>query len=581
MMANKTKSRSSAQKRAWQFEEDYRRIVPKKRGKRAKGSEVRPGAIIATCIAVILVACALVAGCLYVNSLNGVILENIYVAGVDVGGMTQAQAIEAVKAATQDTYGQKEMTVRVLDSEITLPASCCQGLNVRKAVHAAYQYRNAEEIAQQAMFGHGFHVDITPYLTLNETAIREGLNQLGENYNTTLSQSTWEIQGEAPNQTLLVHLGVPEYGLNLNELYQSVLSAYNLNCFLAEGSCGMIPPTPVDLESILQEHYIAPVDAVVDKNTYEIIDGKDGYGFDLEHAKQQLESAEYGTTVKIPFVALAPEVTKQSLESTLYKDVLGSYTARADSDTNRDTNLRLACEAIDGMVIMPGDVFSYNKALGKRTEARGYRAGASIADGKIVETIGGGICQVSSALYYCTLIADLDIISRDCHGYATDYMPLGMDAAVSWGSLDFKFKNTTDYPIKITANANGGDTTVKLLGTDSKDYYVKMEYETINTYAYSTQYQTMKPDNPEGYQDGDYITEPYTGYDIKTYQCKYDKQTDALISRDFEASSNYNKLDAVICKIDTDSQTPPASGNNKPGIGGGNISDNTGALPEE
>lgn len=580
-MAKKSTSRTRAQKQARQFEEDYRRLVPKKKGKHAKGQVVRPSAVIATCIAVVIIGCALVAGCLYVNHLNGVILENIYVAGVDVGGMTQAQAIEAVTVATEHTYGKQSMTVRVLDSEITIPANCCQSLNVRKAVHAAYQYRNSDELAQQAAFGHGFHIDIIPYLKLNETAIRECLNQLGENYNTTLSQSTWEIQGDAPNQTLLVHLGVPEYGLNLNELYETVLSAYNLNCFLAEGSCGIIPPTPVDLESILQEHYIAPVDATVDKKTYEITDGIDGYGFDLEKAKQTLENSEYGTTVEIPFVPLPPEVTKQSLEALLYKDVLGTYTAMEESDSNRDTNLRLACEAIDGVVVMPGDVFSYNDTLGKRTEAKGYRPGASIEGGKITETIGGGICQVASCLYYCTLVADLDIVFRDCHGYATDYMPLGMDAVINWGTLDLKFKNNTDYPIKITATAKNGDTTVTILGTDTKDYYVKMEYEVLNTESYSTEYQSMAADNPEGYQDGDYIIEPATGYDIKTYKSKYNKQTDELISREFEASSHYNKRNAVICRIEAGQQTPSPEGNSKHGIGGGNISDNPGDLPDE
>ena len=109
-----------------------------------------------------------------------------------------------------------------------------------------------------------------------------------------------------------------------------------------------------------------------------------------------------------------------------------------------------------------------------------------------------------------------------------------------------------------------------------------MEYETLNTYPYSTTYETMSPDNPEGYRDGDYITEPYTGYDVKTYKCKYDKQTDALISRDYEATSNYNKLNAIICKIQ-DEQPQPTVGENTytPGIGGGAISDGVGALPDE
>ncbi len=582
-MATRSKSRSQAQ----QFEDEYRRMVPKKRKKSKKGSRVRSGGIIVTCIALICIACVIAAGCMHLNNLSEVIADNIYVASVHVGGMTQAQAIEAVKAATDNTYGKEIMTVRVLESEITLPAKCCKGLNVSKAVGAAYQYgkSHAGTVPES-----GYFVDITPYLQLDESAIRELLNQLGENYNTTLSQSTWEVQGDAPNQTLVIHLGVPEYGLNLNDLYDTVLAAYSENRFLAEGTCGMISPEPIDLESILQQYGIAPVDAQLDDKSYKISDGIDGYGFDLEQAKEKLNNSEYGSTVEIPFAALPPEITKESLEASLFQDVLGSYTAMADSDPDRNINLRLACEAIDNVVLMPGDTFSYNNALGNRTEERGYRPGPSIAGGRMVETIGGGICQVSSALYYCTLIADLQIIFRDCHGYATEYMPLGMDAAVSWGTLDFRFKNNTDNPIKIVASANGADTTVKILGTDTKDYYVKMEYETINTYPYSTTYETMSADNPDGYRDGDYITEPYTGYDIKTYKCKYDKQTDALISRDFEANSNYNKLDAVICKIQADQQPPsneesymPGIGGNEisGGIGGNGISDGIGALPDE
>ena len=574
-MANRTKSRSQAQ----QFEDEYRRMVPKKRSRRKKASKIRAGGIIAVCIAVICVACMIGFGSLRLNNLNGIIAENIYVAGVDVGGMTQAQAIDAVKAATKNTYGKETMTVKVLDSEITLPAKCCKSLNVSKAVNAAYQYGNTNT----AMLPEdGYSIDITPYLQLDESAIRKQLNQLGENYNTTLSQSSWEVQGAAPNQTLVVNLGVPEYGLNLNDLYDTVLAAYSENCFLAEGACGVIAPTPIDLESIFSEYCVAPVDAKLDKNSYKFTEGIDGYGFDLEQTKQMLENSQYGTTVEIPFAVLSPAVTQESLEASLFQDVLGSYTAMATSDPDRDTNLRLACEAINGLVLMPGDTFSYNNALGIRTEERGYRPGPSIAGGRMVTTIGGGICQVSSALYYCTLIADLKITFRDCHGYATEYMPLGMDAAVSWGSLDFQFKNNTDNPIKIVASASGADTSVKILGTDTKDYYIKMEYETLNTYPYSTTYETMSPDNPEGYRDGDYITEPYTGYDVKTYKCKYDKQTDALISRDYEATSNYNKLNAIICKIQ-DEQPQPTVGENTytPGIGGGAISDGVGALPDE
>jgi vancomycin resistance protein YoaR len=241
----------------------------------------------------------------------------------------------------------------------------------------------------------------------------------------------------------------------------------------------------------------------------------------------------------------------------------------ADSDADRNTNLRLACEAINGLVLFPGEIFSYNEALGERTAERGYKPGPSIENGKMSTTIGGGICQVSSALYYCTLIADLEILERESHRFAVNYVPLGMDAAVSWGYLDFRFKNNTNYPIRIEATADGGTVNVSLVGTDEKDYYVEMEYEVKATYGYDTLYETMAQDNEEGYKNGDYIVKPHTGYLIHTYRCTYKKgtATKELIAKEAEAITKYEKCDAVICVI-SDGTTEDT-----PGIGNGNVTE--------
>ncbi len=543
------------------------------------------GAAIAVCIALVATVIAVIAGYVYFSNayLDGIILENTTVAGVDVGGMSQKDAIDAVNAAIADTYGSKSMVVKVLESEATLPASCCRSFNVRAAVRAAYKFGNTgteskKQEQQQIAMTTGYTVDITPYLQLDEKAIKEVLSDLGEKYSTTLTQSTYDVIGDSPNQTLVVTLGVPEYGLNFDELYQQVLDAYNQNQFSVEGKCGIIEPTPIDLQSILDEYYVAPVNACFDKKTFEAIEGKDGYGFDLAAAQEKIKNTAYGATVEIPFKALTPEITAKDLTAMLYRDELATYTAAHESDANRDVNLALACKAINGLILYPGDVFSYNDALGARTAERGYKLGDSYAGNETVKTLGGGICQVSSSLYYCAMVADLEILMRDNHGFATTYMPLGMDATVSWGAIDFRFKNNTDYPIRIEAEASEGNTTVTLHGTDTKDYYVKMEYEKLNTYKYDTSYQTMHANNSKGYKDGDYITEPFTGYDIKTYRCRYSKETDECITKDFEATSNYRKRDAVICVIENSTQTPNNSG---AGIGGGGVSESPGALPPE
>ena len=560
------------------------------RYKKKKSSQRKVG-IIAICIAIAAIITALLAGYAYFSNadLDGIILENITVAGVDVGGMSQRDAIAAVTAATKDTYGTKNMVVTVLDSQVTLPASCCRSLNVRAAVKAAYKFGHSGTDAkrqeqQQIAMTTGYSVDLAPYLQLDENAIKDALKELGSKYSTTLTQSTYEVTGEAPNQTLVVKLGVPEYGLNFDELYQQVLDAYSQNQFSVEGKCGMIQPKPLDLQSILDKYYIAPIEPTFDKKTYKTIEGKDGYGFDLDAAQKTLNNAAYGTTVKIAFTSLSPKLTAKELEQMLYRDELATYTAIHESDPGRDTNLSLACKAINGLVLLPGEVFSFNEKIGQTTTSRGYQYGKtydSIVNGgsaKPDETIGGGVSQVSSCLYYCAMISDMEILMRTGHTFAPSFIPLGMDATVSWGVVDFRFKNASDYPIRIDAVASAGSTTITIHGTNTSDHYVKMEYEKLKTQEYSVTYQTKPANNAEGYRNGDYIIEPFTGYEIKTYRCRYNKETDELISKDLESTVTYKKRDGIICKVQGSSS---GSASDSSGIGGGGISDGPGSLPAE
>ncbi len=574
-MAKKQGKYSRARKEEEELERAYRKMAgPGRKSKKSRKSN-RTAAIIAICIAIVAITVAIAAGYIYFMNadMDGIILENVHVAGVDVGGMAQAQAIDAVRAATTGTYSRTPMVVKVLDQQTEIPASCVGTFDIRGAVKEAYKFGNTgsqskREEQQKIAMTTGFTVDLAPYLNLKESTIKSILAELGSNYNTTLSQSTYEVKGEKPNQVLTVTLGVPEYGLDLDQLYKQVLDAYSNNTFVTEGKCGMIEPDPIDLAPIHAKYYVAPQNATFDSKTFEAIEGTDGYGFDLQAAKEKLSNAKFGTVVEIPFTNIKPEITAENLSSMLYRDQLATYTADYKSNSDRNTNLRLACEAINGKVLYPGDVFSYNNALGERTPERGYKLGPSYAGNKTVMTYGGGICQVSSALYYCILIAELEVLVRENHGFAPSYAPLGMDATVSWGSIDFRFKNSSAYPIRIEASASGGSVTVTLIGTDDKDYYTEMEYEILSKEDYSVSYKTMAANNADGFKNGDYITEPYTGYTIKTYRCKYDKLTKELLSKDFIDDSKYKKRDGVICKIEG------------AGIGGA-VSDNDGALPPE
>ena len=568
-----------------ELESAYTSIAGSSKNSKKPEKHNHTAAIIAVIAAVIAVCFCIVAGYIYFQNadMDGIILENVSVAGVDVGGMTQAAAIDAVRAATAHTYSNVPMVVKVLDSQAEIPVDYVGSLNVRAAVRAAYKFGNSgtqskRQREQQIAMTTGYAVDLEPYLKLKESRIRKVLEDLGSDYSTTLTQSTYSITGTAPQQTLVVKLGIPEYGLDLNALYDQVVAAYSANTFQVEGVCGMIEPDTVDLDAILQQVYVAPTDAYYDPETNQVVDGIDGYGFDVDAAKEQLEKAEFGSTVEIKLQPVPPAVDSEDVNAMLFRDVLATYTAKSSSKKNRDVNLRLACEAVNGLVLNPGDVFSYNDTLGERTAEKGYRAAGAYVAGKTVATLGGGICQVSSSLYYCVLKSELQVVARKNHGFVSSYMPLGLDATVSWGSVDFRFKNNSNYPIRIEASASGGKTVVSIIGTELRDYTVDFKSEVVSKTGYDTVYKTMAADNAEGYEDGDVISTPYTGYEVNTYLIRYDANTKKEISRDFIANSVYNKRDKVICKIET--PAVDSGGSTTPGGTGGNADEgSTGEDP--
>ena len=519
-------------------------VAPRKR---------HPFGIVMVCIT----AALLIAGglCVY-GALFGSLFDDyltmgdVSIAGVSLEGMTKREAKEALR---QTAYTETPMVITVLETSVTLtPADTAIAPDMDRAVNGAFRSGST------GVF------DVTPYLNLDLAVVRGAADTLGTQYNKDLKQTVCAVEGQAPSlllgeedddpnsMTLVLTLGTPALGLDVEVLYQQILDAYSTCTFTVTGQCSIMDPEMPDLDALYAQHAIAPVDAVMDMKTFDITPEIYGYGFDLENAKARLASAQYGQTLRFPFTRIIPEVTLESLKAILYRDVLGSCkTPYSGSDNNnRNTNLNLACQAINGKIIYPGQTFTYNYTLGERTAARGYKPAASYVNGKTVDTYGGGICQVSSTLYYCTLIANLEIVERWPHGYISSYIDPGMDASVSWNSGDFRFRNNTSYPIRIEAYRRNGYVYVQLVGTDEKDYYVKMSYKTLSSTKYETVYEEIKEEeNKQGYKDGQVLVTPYTGYKVNTYKNKYSKATNELISSELEATSNYSKRDEVIVKI--------------------------------
>lgn len=531
-------------------------------------------------VAVVLLIACIIGIWLLIPKDDGLILNNITAAGVNLGGMTKEEATEALHKATDGTYTQKNMVVELPDNIIELsPADTGAKLNVEAVIEEAYGYgregtREEREQAKAEALTSTRHIALLPYLELNVEYIEKAITDYTGRFNSTFTPSSVEVKGEAPVlnagletfdenaacQKLILTMGTPGRHLDSDRVCDQILDAYSFNSFQVTVTMEEAEAIPeeIDLEALYEQYHVEPVDAFMDKETFEVTPEIYGYGFDLEEAQLLLEQAQYGDTVEIQLNMIAPEVFGGPLAELLFRDVLASYETKHTANKNRNTNLELACKAINGMVLDPGDTFDYNQALGKRTAEKGYKAADAYDSGKTVQVLGGGICQVSSTLYYCTLIADLEIVTRQPHSYVSSYMPMGMDATVSWGGPHFRFKNNTNYPIRIEAEVSGGYVRVKLIGTDEKDYYVKMEYTKLDTIKPETVYEEIPADNnPEGYKDGEVITTAYTGYKVQTYKLKYSKETGELISKEKDQISQYKKRDKVIVKLIQPETEPP------------------------
>ena len=488
-------------------------------------------------------------------------MGDVTMGGISMQGMTKAQAKEALRPLGEACASQK-LVIHVQEDTHSFTAQD-MGLspNTDQAVEDAWRSRAAG------------YVDLLPYLGVDPQRISQLTQSLAERYNRELSRTEVSVSGSRPDltadpadtetgQALHITMGKPYFGLDTEDLYAQILKGYLTGNLEITARYREIEPTVPDLETLWQQTYVAPVDAVMDEKTFQVTPDIWGYGFSLEEAQEAAARLEYGQSVTVTFARIRAEKTAQDVGGHLFRDVLGEARTpyKGSDDNNRNTNLALACDAINGVVLMPGETFSYNDTLGERTAKKGYKPAPSYEGGLTVDTLGGGICQISSTLYYSTLFADLEIVRRYNHGYVSDYIDPGMDATVTWGGADFRFKNNTDYPIRIEAWRSDGFVNVKIWGTDVRDYYVKMTYKILSTTGYSKVYQEMTAGNKEGYQDGDTIVTPYEGMKVRAYKEKYSKETNELISKTEESYNEYKKRDWVVCKIVSETTAPTEEG---------------------
>ncbi len=205
------------------------------------------------------------------------------------------------------------------------------------------------------------------------------------------------------------------------------------------------------INALAQEEIQWPRDASLDQESGEIEEEVPGRVVALEETLREVMEAEEGESLKLVIRSIPPYITAQQLRG--LTAVWGSYaTPLGAGNGGRVTNIRLSTRALNNYLLLPGETLSFNQVVGPPTAERGYRQAPIIIQGQVVPGYGGGICQTATTLYNTALAAGLEIVERHRHTMPVDYVPAGMDATISYNSLDLKFKNNTETPLII----NGG-----------------------------------------------------------------------------------------------------------------------------
>lgn len=474
------------------------------------------------------------------------VFPNVCVSGVNIGGMERDEAAEALETVLSTTHSTRTLTVQLPDRKVVFdPEMANSPLDTAAMVDAAMAYgRDGGPFSVLRTYiqckNSAYILDLGDFLQVDAEYVRELIDKTASDVKREMVQS--EISMDEENAVITIQLGYNGRSLDADALYDKVMAAYTSGDLSdINFSYDMVPYDIVDLQSYYSEYCSAPRDAYYDEDSRSLVAEVVGYGFDLMAANQQLALAEEGSTIEIPLEVMKPAVTLESLKSTYFSDVLASASSNVTSDANRTKNLELACQAIDGTVLNPGETFSFNSTVGERTAEKGYKPGIIFTDDGASEAeVGGGVCQVASTIYYAVLMADLEVVERAPHMYIVTYVPAGCDATIYWGSLDFKFKNTNSTPIMINAAVSNGKVNISLVGTMEHDYTVKMTSKLMSTIPYE-EIETVDETKEPGYRQ--MKVSPYTGYVYWSYKNYYDLDGN-LLRTEKCAISEYDKRDA-------------------------------------
>ena len=424
----------------------------------------------------------------YMVTANPNSFPNVYIAGHFAGNMSREQ-IDAV-LAENNWDEQVDTTLQVrLPAEVSFEVDSCQSgakLTREQAVEAALRYghdSNWYENLLRYLLNYIGPVDIDlEERPLNEDYIRQCMEKGAAKLEEVTADESYTV--DEKDELLRLRKGAGQIRLDQEALYERIAQALAADSREMEFTQLTGTITMPDFQKIHDELAVEPADAYFNED-FSIVPEVNGCWFEVAEAENLWKAAQTGDVVEIPLELTHPENTEESLSAMLYRDKLGSQTTYYTwSNDNRISNINLVAEKLNGHIMLPGEVFSYNEYVGQRTKEAGFLEAGAYDNGEVVQEVGGGICQVSSTLYCATMYAQLETVERTNHYFKVDYLDYGLDATVSWPGPDFKFKNCRDYPIKIVAICDNEEKalTIEIWGTDVDGSYVTLRSSKLVVY---------------------------------------------------------------------------------------------------
>ena len=412
------------------------------------------------------------------------ITNGIFIYGIDISGLTKNEALDKLNETfskiqntefklysgtkTNNDENSNYYETSIIPSEIDLT------YDTKSAVNYAFSigkngnlFKDNYEILNTMLNG----IEITPTYSVNEEELTKFLDNISKELPNAVEESSYYIE----DSTLIITKGKSGFIVDSEKTLNSIKKKLANLTFLSsptEISLKESAPQEINLEAIYQEVHQEASNAYYTTNPYAVYPSKNGVDFavSLDEAKKELASSK--NECKIKLKTIYPKVTTNMIGSEAFPNLLATFSTRyPTSNTNRTTNLRLAANKINGTVLLPGETFSYNKVVGERTIAAGYKEAAIYQNGQVIDGLGGGICQISTTLFNAALLANLDITEIHNHQFVPSYVGAGRDATVVYGAKDFQFKNSRKNAIKIKCSVSSGVATFKIYGVKENTEY--------------------------------------------------------------------------------------------------------------